>query len=478
MVKIKLTKNVENFGSIGDVLNITDENDAKMWVTEGAAVYERLQQLEDSKKEEEQKEESKNLTEEDKLIRILKRKNLFNDITEIELDRKIVGEVEARKVIFLCACGRLVENCQIASYNLLVNDEAGTGKDYVTHATLSIMPKEQYVKKTRISPAVFTYWHNSTYDLEWTWNGKVFYTEDISESVLNHEVFKVMCSSGSEATVVIKQRAIDIHIEGKPVMITTTATSIPNPELTRRFEILNLSESKDQTKAIIERHAKFAVLGISPEYDEKYTKAMVLLKRVKVRIPYASKLCSLFPTESIMMRTKFPRFLDLIKASAAFHQFQRKCDKSGFLLANWQDYEISCQIMRTLISNRYFIPLTKIQRKIMAFFEEIEQKEPNFNENATRIRQKLLNFISLPALQTNLAILTKYGILSSCIEEDSHGRDIEKYSLNKSNINLSEKVYFPSFSVLCGKDIKPIIVKKERKDSKVNLHIPMETEVN
>ena len=314
--------------------------------------------------------------------------------------------------------------------------------------------------------------------MDWTWNGKVFYTEDISETVLNHEVFKVMCSSGSEATVVIKQRAIDIHIEGKPVMITTTATSVPNPELTRRFEILNLSENKDQTKAIIERHAKFAVAGISPEYNLDYSKALGLLKRVKVRVPYAEKLCILFPTESIMMRTKFPRFLDLIKASAAFHQFQRKCDKNGFLLANGQDYEISCEIMRTLISNKYFIPLTKIQKKIVEFFEEIIKKEPNFNENAVKIRQKMLNFISLPALLTNIAILTKYGILSSSIEEDAHGRDIEKFSLNQSNTNISEKVYFPSFSVICGKDIKPIIYNKDDKDIKVNLHFPSEKEVD
>jgi hypothetical protein len=476
MVEIRLTKD-NTLGKKGQRIELKDD-EAKIVIEEGYAVYERLAQLEEANKKQKTQEKKEGITEEERLLKILKRKNIFNEITEIELDKKIVGEVDARKVIFLCACGRLVENCQIASYNLLVNDDAGTGKDYVTHATLSILPKDQYVKKTRISPAVFTYWHNSTYDLDWTWDGKVFYTEDISESVLNHEVFKVMCSSGSEATVVIKQRAIDIHIEGKPVMITTTATSIPNPELTRRFEILNLSENKDQTKAIIERHAKFAVAGISPEYNLDYSKAMALLKRVKVRIPYAESLCTLFPTESIMMRTKFPRFLDLIKASAAFHQNQRKCDKNGFLLANGQDYEISCQIMRTLISNRYFIPLTKIQRKIVEFFEEIEQKEPNFCENATKIRQKLLNFISLPALSTNLAILTKYGILVSSIDQDVHGRDVEKFSLNKSNINISEKVFFPQFSVLLSKDIKPIIVKKEVIDSKVNLHFPQEIEVS
>jgi len=475
MVEIRFTKEHPTFKK-DNVYDFT-EQEAKMMVDSGCGVYERIKQLEEFNKKEETIEKTEGLTENEKLIKILKRKNLFNEITEIELDRKIVGEVAARKVIFLAAQGRLVENCQVASYNLLVNDEAGAGKDYITHATLSILPKEQYVKKTRISPAVFTYWHNSTYDLEWTWNGKVFYTEDISEHVLNHEVFKVMCSSGSEATVVIKQRAIDIHIDGKPVMITTTATSIPNPELTRRFEILNLTEDKNQTRAIIERHAEFAVVGLSPEYNEKYTKSMALLKRVKVRIPYAEKLCSLFPTDSLIMRTKFPRFLDMIKASAAFHQFQRKLDKNGFLIANGQDYEISSQIMKTLISNKYFIPLTKIQRKIIEFFEETTQNDPTFNENASKIREKMVNFITLPALQQNLAILAKYGILSSCIEDLGYGKEREKFSLNIKNTTASEKVIFPSFEVIVSKARIPVKANIPTIPTKLNLQFKEEEKV-
>ena len=159
-----------------------------------------------------------------KSLEILKDPKLFEKLNE-ELDKKIVGEGETRKTILLCASGRNVENSQVASYNLLVMSESGAGKDYVTSETLKIIPPEQYIKKTRISPATFTYWHNSKFEPDWTWNGKVFYCEDIGEGVLNSDVFKVMCSSGSSATIVVKQRAIDLEITGKPVMITTTASA-------------------------------------------------------------------------------------------------------------------------------------------------------------------------------------------------------------------------------------------------------------
>lgn len=378
-------------------------------------------------------------------LKLLEDKKLFDKITIEEMDKKIVREVPTRRTIFLCAQGRLVKNAQIASYNLLVNDEAGAGKDYVTSKALQLIPKEQYIKKTRISPTVFTYWHNSFHEPEWTWDGKVFYTEDISESVLNSEVFKVMCSSGSEATVVMNQKAIDIDVNGKPVMIITTANSIPNAELTRRFEMVNLDETIDQTKEIMKRHCEYAVMGKSQDYNEDYSKAMSFLHRVNVKIPYAERLYLIFPAENIMMRTKFPRFLDFIKASAAFHQYQRKWENKDTIIAQKEDYDLACEVMKKLISNKYLVSLTKKQKRILDLF--IKEGE-NYKVNAMKIREALHNFVSLPAMQTNLSILTSYGLLDSEIEERERGRDVEVYSLNKNVKNGAGEVDFPEFEDL------------------------------
>lgn len=378
------------------------------------------------------------------IMELLLNPNLFNMITEREMDKKIVGETETRKVIFLCSAGgRLVENSQIASYNLLINDEAGAGKDYVAGAVLDVLPKEYYIHKTRISPAVFTYWHNSTYEPEWTWAGKVFYAEDISETVLNSDVFKVMCSKGSSATVVIKQKAHEISIKGKPVMITTTATATPSPELTRRFVILNLDSSEQQTKAIMRRHSEFKRLGIVPEYDEKYREAISCLKRVKVKIPYAEIISEHFPTNNMVMRTNYPRFLDFICASAGFYQYQRKKDDDGFLLAEGQDYDIARSCFLKLCSNKYMIPLTINQKKILQVFE----KQSCLKGSASNLHTTQMSFLSLPALQTNLGLLVRYGILQTRSEKDGWNRDIEVYSLAQS-YHPDERIDIPTFEDL------------------------------
>lgn len=398
---------------------------------------------------EEQKPEEV-ITSEDKII--LNNPSLFEDIVINELDKQIVGEIATRKAIFLCAQGRLVENCQVASYNLLVNGSAGVGKDYIVSKTLDILPREYYVKKTRISPTVFTYWHNAKFEPDWTWDGKVFYTEDIGEGVLNSEVFKVMASSGSQATIVYKQRAIDIDIKGKPVIITTTATATPNPELTRRFEFCTCDEGIDQTREIMRRHSIYAKKGISTKYDMSYQKAMSFLKRIKVRIPFAESIDKFFPDKNIMMRTKYPRFLDFIKASCAFYQFQRKQDEEGYFIAEGQDYNLAREVIKKLSTNKYMIPLTINQQRIMKFFETetksyIEKSRGIFDAHAQDILTKMQNIMALKNFVINLNLLASYGLLKSEIKEIGY-KQLEFYKLSEHLIMGGEEFDIPKFEDL------------------------------
>lgn len=62
--------------------------------------------------------------------------------------------------------------------------------------------------------------------------------------------FFVFSSGGSRATVIIKQSAIDIQINGKPSMFVTSYGTTPNHESLRRYPIINLDPSEDQTIAI------------------------------------------------------------------------------------------------------------------------------------------------------------------------------------------------------------------------------------
>jgi hypothetical protein len=376
---------------------------------------------------------------------ILKDPKLFNKIVYDELNKKIVDEIETRKVIVLCAYGgRLVENAQVASFNLMVNDDAGTGKDYITGACLELLPKQDYIRKTRISANVLNYWHNAEEEPQWTWDKKVLYLEDISETILNNEVFKVMCSSGSSATIIKDQKVIDLEVIGKPIMVITTATATPNPELTRRFVMLNLDSSTNQTKEIMKRHSLFRKKGVIPTINEELKFAMQFLDRVKVKIDFADKIDEHFPANNIIMRTHYPRFLDFISASCAFHQFQRQQDEEGFYLATGQDYDLARECFLKLCSNKYMIPLTINQKKILEKFE----KNPLLEGAIASLHTKM-DFMSDRALAYNLSLLSQYGILETGESINSQNKTITIYCLSKS-YKPNEKISIPTYEELCS----------------------------
>jgi len=305
---------------------------------------------------------------EEEAIEILRNEKLL-DLYAAEISKKVVGEDKTVKTILLYTAGRLVKNAELSSYNIHINDFAGVGKDYIVKAVMEILPDDCKIHRTKITPELFTYWHNPKFEPEWTWDGKIFYLEDVPDKILQSEVFKVMASGGSKATVLINQTPIDIEIKGKPVMIITSYKTHPSDEILRRFPIINLDGSESQTLKIMQKQSESAETGNITKLSAELKQAQKYLKRVNVKIPFASKLPELFP-KNRFMRTNFQRFLDLIKASAALHQYSRQKDEDGYILANGDDYDNARIALLKSASNPNLIPLTKQQEGIMEFFEK------------------------------------------------------------------------------------------------------------
>lgn len=344
-----------------------------------------------------------------------------------ESQTRVAGEEATIENLHVWFAGRLVKNPQqLASYNLLVNSESGAGKDHVTKAVLKDYPSSCRVERTKITPEVLTYWHNARTEPNWTWNGKIFYLEDVTTSILNSPVFKVMASGGSKATIVNKQlQAEDIEVRGKPVMVVTTATATPNKELGRRFPITSLDETHDQTKAIIERQAKSAADGIIPEPDNLICEAISLLHRVRVKVVIAELIVPYFPYKHIGIRTHFPRFIDLIKASAALHQFQRERDEEGYVLSTWEDYDIARRCLLRTVSNHNLISVTRNQRRILSIFGE----EKGIIWWTVDLLLPKVTFISDRQLRRELNKLVENGFLIAQLGESAgSGRRPLEYS--------------------------------------------------
>lgn len=308
------------------------------------------------------------------LLRILKDPELFKKINE-EFDLCIVGEKKSRKAVFLVSCGRLVKNCESTSINLLVNDLAGTGKDHVVRYVLRIWPNDFVEHKIRISPTAFTYWHNNKFEPEFIWDDKVAYLEDVPNSVLNSDAFKVMASGKrgelNKSLIIKNQSPLDIGIIGKPVMIITMADASPKPELLRRFPVITLDGSENQTKAILKHWSKLKQVGRQPKYDQLLTEALGQLNMVEVSVPFLKKFAEKIDSSNIIMRTNFNRFCDYFAFSAALHQFQREINQEGKIIANSKDYQIAKDVICSIVSNKLTIPLTRNEKKVIELLKSL-----------------------------------------------------------------------------------------------------------
>jgi hypothetical protein len=299
---------------------------------------------------------------------MLKNPDLLNILIK-ETNKFVAGEQESILTVGLNACGRLVKNASRTSYNIIPNDQSGSGKDYVTRNTLNVFVPERYVEfQSRISETAFTYWHTKEAEPEWTWDGKVLYLSDISDKVLNGEVMKVFLSDETKSVIVKDQKAVEFEIEGKPCLFITTARSTPNQELLRRCYLMPLDSSTEQTKRIKQFVANKAITGRRAKYDPVIREAMTGLDRVNVIITYGELLAEKFP-DLLISRTAFGTFCDLIKASAALYQFQREKDKNGNVIASLDDYDIAKRAFNKLTSTG-LIPITQNQKEILTVIND------------------------------------------------------------------------------------------------------------
>jgi len=354
----------------------------------------------------------------------MKDPNLLVDTIKEAQNNGVAGEEDTIVAITIIATARLVKNAIPESTNLLLSDKTGLGKDFTTKKTLEvIIPEEEHLHVTKMTPESFTYWHYK--DLEWTWDQKVIHFEDITQALLNCSTFKTMANGENFAVVVKDQQTIEIPIYGKPCMILTSHHANPKDEALRRFRIGGLNDTNKQTRNVMDKISKKYTGQIEKIPDYILRSAVQSLESCEVIIPYAEIIQHFFPDDDIM-RTHYQCFLDYICASAVFHQKQREKTPDGKLIATPDDYMIARMVLIYTTSNPKMIPLSKEYRDILKILED------NGELTVKELEPKCM--FSLPWLYKHLPNLIATGL-------------IEKGSKHDENANKNVTTYrFGDFS--------------------------------
>ena len=296
---------------------------------------------------------------------------LVNIVKEIQKEG-IVGEEDTILALILKIMLRYVKDVDATSSNLVISDKSGGGKDYLVESVCNVLlPKKEYYHRTGLTEKVFRYWNSNKKDF--TWNGKVIHLEDPESDLIKSQVFRTMASGGSENTVVDNQKAVDLKVNGKPVIIVTSYNTDIDMEGIRRWDTIRMDTGKILTeKVIANRMLKKAGLYTKEEDKELREALHSILCERNVIVPYVGDIIKVFP-HFLAMRTISEKFMDYIKASAVLHQLQREIDVNGNIIANLDDYEYARFVFMKL-STAFGIPLNSIEENFMNIL--IDAHEP------------------------------------------------------------------------------------------------------
>jgi len=366
-----------------------------------------------------------------------------------ETDKRVQGEEQSRETLLNCALAIFLRGEKNLPHTL-INSSSSAGKGHVGKAIFDLFPKHMGVYMTKITPEAFTYWKAE--NERWTWDGKLLFLDDVSQNFLNCDTFKVMLTEGSKAVIAKEGKALEIHIKGKPIVFLTTAHSVAGDEITNRMNFVTLDESEQQTKDIIRRQAEEAAgLRKKESYEWVLTNALSFLECVDVIVPYANEFYQYFPTNSVSVRRDYPRFLTLVKASAALHQFQRERDEEGRVLANHLDYEIARSSFKGFNFAGGLVKIQHKQKKAFDFVVSLLNKHLYTDidgEPFVKIEDVKSNSLYSPfAWYKVLDKLAEKELLKKEYKENEYGnKPYVIYKLGKEHSTVS----LPSFDKLKG----------------------------
>jgi len=259
----------------------------------------------------------------------------------------VAGESRIAKLLYLAVTSRLLEK----PVSIALKGPSSGGKSHVVERVLSFVPESAYYALTAMSERTLAY----------------------SEEPIKHRflvIYEAAGMSGEFATYLmrsllsegkVRYETVEKTSEGmKPrlieregptgLIVTTTAVKL-HPENETRLLSLTVTDTQDQTKAVMAALAEGA--GETGPNLERWHALQVWLESAEhgVWIPYAKKLAGLIPPVAVRLRRDFGAVLNLIRAHALLHQATRERDAEGRIVATIEgDYGAVRELVADLVS--------------------------------------------------------------------------------------------------------------------------------
>jgi hypothetical protein len=176
---------------------------------------------------------------------------------------------------------------------------------------------------------------NHTVDL----TGKIIFVDEL-RGIQSAQAPKLLISEGRLrlGTVSENRQSVEIEVKGTPTIITTTTQpALEDPEFENRVIPIQIDETEDHTRAVIEHEAElFAdpAEGLSQDTRlQGLVDFLSQLKPCKIANPFATLIAKDYPVKNIEARRDFKKLMALSNVVTWLYQNQRRTAKKGVDIA-------------------------------------------------------------------------------------------------------------------------------------------------
>jgi hypothetical protein len=251
--------------------------------------------------------------------------------------RGLVGEQCTARLLYLAATSRLQER----PVSIAVKGPSSGGKSHVVQQVLEHFPPEAYYALSAMSERAVAY---STEPLKHRM--LVLYEAAGMQGDVGTYLIRSLLSEGRVRYETLEpkkdgsRRPRLIEREGPTGLITTTTAVSLHPENETRMLSVSVTDTRDQTKAILRALSKDRRGGLDPDDLAPWRALQTWLSSsdTSVVVPYAERLAEQIAPVAIRLRRDFSTLLTLVKAHAALHLANRERDAAGRVIATVSDY--------------------------------------------------------------------------------------------------------------------------------------------
>ncbi len=257
----------------------------------------------------------------------------------------LAGERRLAQLIYLVVTSRLLDRI----VSIAVKGPSSSGKSFVVERVLSYFPSGAYYALSAMSEHAMAY---GTEPLQHRM--LVLYEAAGMNSDLATYLIRSLLSEGRVRYETVEKRKGGelvprlIDREGPTGLIVTTTEVKLHPENETRLLSLTVTDSAEQTRAVLLAHA-----GEAPAADTEAWQALQLWladQPNQVAVPYASALAEAIPPVAVRLRRDFAAVLALVRAHAVLHQATREIDADGRIVASLEDYAAVRELVADLVA--------------------------------------------------------------------------------------------------------------------------------